>query len=257
MEELLKEVKKALENEMYISALTLGLTIPDICGNIEYPDLKGPRKCMQRYTRWYDEHITEYNKSSEMEDRSSRMTSGESAYKIRCAILHSFDISEAEKGNTEIHFNLFKSKVFADLEMEVIAYIKKRFPNSSFKYELDAIFSSKDLDEKLNSKLDTGISTYIQINFTNYKVLKPNMDVSFSLEQDIDLIEELGHNVKIVIDLDLEDNYDFGLSWDTNMKIISLNVPQFVYPMLWCAEEYYKKNKDKADVKFPDIFINK
>lgn len=36
--EIIKEINKALADNMYIAALTMALTIPDICGKAEYPD---------------------------------------------------------------------------------------------------------------------------------------------------------------------------------------------------------------------------
>ncbi|WP_273832345.1 hypothetical protein [Guptibacillus sedimenti] len=36
----IKDIKIALNNKSYLSALALSLTLPDICGQIEYPDLK-------------------------------------------------------------------------------------------------------------------------------------------------------------------------------------------------------------------------
>ena len=33
-------IRKAIECECYLPALALALTLPDICGQIEYPDFK-------------------------------------------------------------------------------------------------------------------------------------------------------------------------------------------------------------------------
>jgi hypothetical protein len=38
--EKIKDINLALTNKSYLSALALSLTLPDICGQIEYPDLK-------------------------------------------------------------------------------------------------------------------------------------------------------------------------------------------------------------------------
>lgn len=38
------EMKKCVENECYIAALALALTLPDTCGKAEYPLEKAPRK---------------------------------------------------------------------------------------------------------------------------------------------------------------------------------------------------------------------
>ncbi len=40
MIEKIKDINLLLTNKSYLSALALSLTIPDICGQIEYPDLK-------------------------------------------------------------------------------------------------------------------------------------------------------------------------------------------------------------------------
>ena len=53
IDKLIEEINKALENELYFSALSLALTLPDICGKAEYPD-KGSTS---RYQLWYDEYI--------------------------------------------------------------------------------------------------------------------------------------------------------------------------------------------------------
>ena len=78
---IIEEVQKCIENECYIAALTLALTIPDICGKAEFPDINGTR---ERYIRWYDAHVgyTEYSYSL------SPYVSGEVVYSLRNMMLH-------------------------------------------------------------------------------------------------------------------------------------------------------------------------
>lgn len=45
------EIEICLENECYVAALALTLTLPDIYGMAEYPDEKTVGK---RYKQWYD-----------------------------------------------------------------------------------------------------------------------------------------------------------------------------------------------------------
>ena len=47
------EINRALSYDLYFSALSLALTLPDICGKAEYPD----KKSTSRYKLWYDEYI--------------------------------------------------------------------------------------------------------------------------------------------------------------------------------------------------------
>ena len=41
MDKLIKEITNSLDNKNYLSALALTLTLPDICGKIAYPEIKG------------------------------------------------------------------------------------------------------------------------------------------------------------------------------------------------------------------------
>ena len=56
---IVDDVNKALDHNAYIAALTLALTIPDICGKAYYPELGNKR----RYIKWFDEYIGQYELS--------------------------------------------------------------------------------------------------------------------------------------------------------------------------------------------------
>ena len=59
---LVREIRKALENELYFVALSSALTLPDICGKATYPTERSSRK---RYILWYDGEIGKYLKKIE------------------------------------------------------------------------------------------------------------------------------------------------------------------------------------------------
>ena len=48
MEKRIQEARKCLDNGLYEAALALALTLPDICGQVEYPAIK---KVGERYTK--------------------------------------------------------------------------------------------------------------------------------------------------------------------------------------------------------------
>lgn len=104
MKQLIKEIKSSLENKNYLSALALTLTLPDICGKISYPELKGARNTGKRYIRWYDEYIYPYELSPvECNPYNEWVPDGFAIYKLRCNLLHdgSLDIDndvKKEKG---------------------------------------------------------------------------------------------------------------------------------------------------------------
>ena len=52
-DDLLNEIKGCLNDKHYLGALSLALTIPDICGSIEYPNIG----VGQRYKEWYKTYI--------------------------------------------------------------------------------------------------------------------------------------------------------------------------------------------------------
>lgn len=79
------EIEKSLENECYIAALALALTLPDICGKAEYPSEKCVRK---RYTQWFDRYIDSYKKSQSPYDADMPYLSGEVVYSLRNGFLH-------------------------------------------------------------------------------------------------------------------------------------------------------------------------
>lgn len=73
LEYLLKDIEKALDNELYFIALQSVLTLPDICGSIEYDT----NRVGQRYTDWYNTYMnTKVNLTAEQ------------CYGFRCKLLH-------------------------------------------------------------------------------------------------------------------------------------------------------------------------
>lgn len=81
-EEIIKEIKKCLDHDLYISAIMLSLSIPDICGKVLYKNIHNPGK---RYIKWYDEWIGDYEKCP---DSDNPYISGEVVYSLRCNMYH-------------------------------------------------------------------------------------------------------------------------------------------------------------------------
>ena len=92
--EIIKEIRIALQHELYITALATALTLPDICGQAEYPHDK---IVTHRYTKWLQSYA-ENLKFSEYQNCSIDDRVANDIYKLRCAFLHqgSSDISTLE-----------------------------------------------------------------------------------------------------------------------------------------------------------------
>lgn len=76
-------MNKALDNDCFFSALSLALTLPDICGKAKYPT-DGNKK---RYIAWYDEYVGAYEQCPGEEGEMPYL-SGEVVYQLRCSFLH-------------------------------------------------------------------------------------------------------------------------------------------------------------------------
>ncbi len=123
---IVEEINGLLLHGFPYSALGIALTLPDICGNIAYPNTNvGPH-----YKKWYDNYVAP-KKIITSEDGHIAID-GEICYKLRCAYLHS--------GN----FNLGSSDGVNRIESFTIQY--NRDPNLRFirianstngKYQMD------------------------------------------------------------------------------------------------------------------------
>ncbi len=85
MERFTQAIDKSIETGNWYSALTLALTIPDICGRLSYPELA--RKSQKRYEKWFDEYVLHHYKSPFHGEGFTFMSGGD-CYALRCALLH-------------------------------------------------------------------------------------------------------------------------------------------------------------------------
>ena len=74
-----------MANKAFQSALALALTLPDICGEIEYPTESSGRK---RYAKWCDNYF-DFNDGHVGFGIEKAELNGDLLYALRCAFLHS------------------------------------------------------------------------------------------------------------------------------------------------------------------------
>ena len=89
IDQYINEILQNLENGCYYSALAFSLMLPDICGNIEYPNEKSVYK---KYVNWYNKYI-EKDETIFSPDSNGSWLSGEVIYNLRNCFLHSGQIS--------------------------------------------------------------------------------------------------------------------------------------------------------------------
>ena len=74
--EILRDVHRSVQAGHTYSALALALTLPEICGYIEYPQLGGQGDVGEHYRRWCDEWAR------------MLVVDGANCYALRCAYPH-------------------------------------------------------------------------------------------------------------------------------------------------------------------------
>ncbi|MBD5444541.1 MAG: hypothetical protein HDR29_03205 [Lachnospiraceae bacterium] len=82
------DIMSSLENKCYFTALSLALTLPDICGMAEYPD----KSVSERYIEWYDKYLGDYMaQGKDILGGNNPWLSGEIIYNLRNTYLHQGD----------------------------------------------------------------------------------------------------------------------------------------------------------------------
>ena len=120
MDAKINDIKRALECGCFLSALSLSLTLPDICGSIEYPK----KSVGRRYMDWFDTYVYSAYKYEGKYKEAYLGTEfdGKACYSLRCAFLHSGNtFIENKKLDVKInHFDLchtskVDSGIYADM----------------------------------------------------------------------------------------------------------------------------------------------
>ncbi|MGD7048587.1 hypothetical protein FZC83_07190 [Rossellomorea marisflavi] len=92
----INDINLALNNKNYLSALALSLTLPDICGAIEYPHFihkNGKRNVGKQYAAWFDNRANRYfadntGWTKDYTRAKNPYFTGEMCYSLRCSFLH-------------------------------------------------------------------------------------------------------------------------------------------------------------------------
>lgn len=79
MKDFIDAVRKAIEDKNWYGALFIALTLPDICGKIENPDLLSEK----RYKDWFKKYM-----SAKYTYGNRTFLSSDDCYAFRCALLH-------------------------------------------------------------------------------------------------------------------------------------------------------------------------
>lgn len=124
IERMVNEIRTAMENELYLSALALALTLPDTCGKAEYPYEEYNGK---RYKNWCKKYVIK-DKCDSPYTCNMPYLNEEIIYSLRNSLLHqstpNVEKSDISKKRCKVDkFELVASNsIDANGDLSMIAY---------------------------------------------------------------------------------------------------------------------------------------
>ena len=128
------DIKNALKNNCYFSALSLALALPDICGSVEFPD----KSVTERYIAWYDLYIGQFlSEDNKYDNDQSPWMSGELVYNLRNTYLHQGlpTINSSKVKEDTNRLDKFALVLGDGSFMNTLA-IRAEVPNKNFSYKI-------------------------------------------------------------------------------------------------------------------------
>lgn len=95
VQSIIDSVREAIDKECWIPALATALTLPDIMGQVEFPEMvfkSGKRKAGEQYRTWFHEHVEhwfadEHGWNEDGKPLNPYFTA-DMCYQLRCLLLH-------------------------------------------------------------------------------------------------------------------------------------------------------------------------
>ena len=176
IDRILGEIKKSIDNECFIAALALALTLPDICGKAEYPD----DSIAARYIRWYNTYVGQYERPSDPYGSDMPYTSGELIYNLRNSLLHqgtpNIDAKKVKEERCKVDKFILTISDVEDAGLSRVSYgeeysVEKRV------LEVNII--------NLCSRLTAAVKTYYAHNQSKFSFIRFELDDKRNLYSDL------------------------------------------------------------------------
>lgn len=117
VEVFIQDIRNALNNNCLWAALSLSLSIPDICGKIKYPN----DKPSIRFIKWFDEYLGQFEKCPTKENEIEMpYLNGKLFYQLRCAFFHE-GTNDIEEKNTSFNLDCFQFIICEKNDFEIYA----------------------------------------------------------------------------------------------------------------------------------------
>ncbi len=109
MQDLLDQIQRGLESNLYYLSLFAALSLPDICGAIDSQD---GNATSAKYIKWFDEYVAR---------KYGDFLTGEDCYRFRCSLLHQGSSQHPKSSYSRVLFveptattNVFHNNIMND-----------------------------------------------------------------------------------------------------------------------------------------------
>ena len=115
IDQIVQEINTALEHDCYLIALASALILPDICGQVEYPN----ESTTSRYKKWYSKYIGQYERYEECDEpgEEAPYPSADIVYNLRNSLLHcgNPNVDQTKRNLTDFHLIVTKDSFFGSI----------------------------------------------------------------------------------------------------------------------------------------------
>lgn len=140
----INEVRAAIDSQLYNCALALALTLPDICGKVEYPNEKSSGK---RYQNWFNNYALGFFTESAIklpEESTVPIVwfSAKECWALRCSVLHAgnYDTDGIDLSLITLHAHIRDAKNYSHMARDSqfvdwdVIYICEKLCSASEEY---------------------------------------------------------------------------------------------------------------------------
>lgn len=143
----INEIRRALDLELYNCALSLALTLPDICGKVESPT----ESSNKRYKLWFDKYAKHLftsptTKLPENVTIDYIIFTAEECWALRCALLHAgnYDVKKTTLSKIDLHAHkkgkdnyshILRDSHYADFD---VIFICEKLCNAAEQYYMES-----------------------------------------------------------------------------------------------------------------------
>lgn len=158
---IIEEIQKSLKQENYLAALTMALTLPDICGKAAEPSLGTGA----RYKKWYKDNVVLHEKTSDPHEADMPYCGADMPY-LSEEVIYQLRNSMLHQGNPNVD-----AKSIREERCKIDEFIL--FVDEPYDSGLSVVSYEKELNEKkLNGK---------ELNEKKLKITNRKLEVNLVL----------------------------------------------------------------------------